>query len=105
MLIGACNPMLCPMNGASPPTTHHPPPRHPPSTATNTTTMSTTTDSGTVEQLFVTFGPDELPGVLRSLGVIFISHVHADHHFGLNDVVRHRQAAILKWKVQLPRHY
>ena len=55
---------------------------------------------GTMEQLFTIFGPGELPGVLRSLGVIFISHLHADHHFGLADVVRKRQAAIVKWKAE-----
>jgi ribonuclease Z len=41
----------------------------------------------TLGQLGRVFG-DELPGVLRDLKAIWISHLHADHHLGTSSVIR-----------------
>ncbi|KAF3894146.1 tRNA processing endoribonuclease Trz1 [Trichophyton interdigitale] len=43
---------------------------------------------GTLGQLKRTFGPDELKEVLRDLRVIWISHLHADHHLGTVSVIK-----------------
>ncbi|KAF9728380.1 metallo-beta-lactamase superfamily protein [Paraphaeosphaeria minitans] len=43
---------------------------------------------GTVGQLQRVFGTDELVDVLRNLRMIWISHLHADHHLGTVSVIR-----------------
>ncbi|KAM5450387.1 putative ribonuclease Z [Microsporum audouinii] len=43
---------------------------------------------GTLGQLKRIFGPEELKAVLRELKVIWISHLHADHHLGTVSVVK-----------------
>ncbi|KAK2751063.1 hypothetical protein FQN57_000138 [Myotisia sp. PD_48] len=43
---------------------------------------------GTLGQLKRTFKPDELTEILRDLKVIWISHLHADHHLGTVSVVK-----------------
>ncbi|EEH09630.1 ribonuclease Z [Histoplasma capsulatum G186AR] len=42
----------------------------------------------TLGQLQRTFAPEELQEVLRDLKVIWISHLHADHHLGTVSVIR-----------------
>ena len=47
-------------------------------------------DSGenTLGQLKRVYSPEHLPKVLRSLKMIFISHMHADHHLGLVSIIK-----------------
>ncbi|ORY13424.1 hypothetical protein BCR34DRAFT_586568 [Clohesyomyces aquaticus] len=42
----------------------------------------------TLGQLQRVFSPDELTAVLRDLRVIWISHLHADHHLGTTSVIK-----------------
>lgn len=43
---------------------------------------------GTLGQLQRAFDTDELVGILRDLRMIWISHLHADHHLGTASVIR-----------------
>ncbi|OAG03818.1 uncharacterized protein CC84DRAFT_1177762 [Paraphaeosphaeria sporulosa] len=43
---------------------------------------------GTMGQLQRVFGTDELVDILRNLRMIWISHLHADHHLGTASVIR-----------------
>ncbi|KAJ3032438.1 hypothetical protein HDV00_007546 [Rhizophlyctis rosea] len=43
---------------------------------------------GTLGQLLRHFGPEELKDVLARLKVIFVSHLHADHHLGIVRVLK-----------------
>jgi ribonuclease Z len=43
---------------------------------------------GTLNQMRRVFPPQELKEVLRSLKVIWISHMHADHHLGTTSVIK-----------------
>jgi ribonuclease Z len=43
---------------------------------------------GTLGQLQRVFGPDQLVEVLRNLRMIWISHLHADHHLGTTSVIK-----------------
>ncbi|KAK2845259.1 hypothetical protein FQN49_005896 [Arthroderma sp. PD_2] len=43
---------------------------------------------GSLAQLKRIFGPEELKEVLRELKVIWISHLHADHHLGTVSVIK-----------------
>ncbi|WVQ73573.1 hypothetical protein IAR50_003151 [Cryptococcus sp. DSM 104548] len=46
---------------------------------------------GTLGQLRRRFGKDgELEGVLRDLAAVFVSHMHADHHLGVNSILEER---------------
>ena len=45
---------------------------------------------GTLGQLRRRFGPDGLRQVYKDLRMIFISHMHADHHLGLQGVLEDR---------------
>lgn len=49
---------------------------------------------GTLGQLQRTFGVDTSEQAILNLRVIFISHMHADHHLGLINVLLRRQAII-----------
>jgi ribonuclease Z len=42
---------------------------------------------GTLSQLYRHFGPTKSDDILKSLRVIFISHLHADHHLGLISIL------------------
>ncbi|KAF1996359.1 hypothetical protein P154DRAFT_525640 [Amniculicola lignicola CBS 123094] len=42
----------------------------------------------TLGQLQRVFGPDELVDVLRNLRMIWISHLHADHHLGTTSIIK-----------------
>lgn len=43
---------------------------------------------GTLGQLKRIFSPEELKEILRDLKIIWISHLHADHHMGIISVIR-----------------
>ena len=43
---------------------------------------------GTLGQLRRTYPPDQLSGILRDLRMIWISHMHADHHLGITSVIK-----------------
>lgn len=45
---------------------------------------------GTLGQLARLYGPTGVVELVRNLKVIFISHLHADHHSGLVNVLRFR---------------
>ena len=45
---------------------------------------------GTVGQLRRRFGPDGVRNVYLQLKMVFISHMHADHHFGLQALLEDR---------------
>ncbi|KAI5289815.1 hypothetical protein KEM52_000648, partial [Ascosphaera acerosa] len=62
---------------------------------------------GTLGQLKRLFPPDELQQVLRDLRVIWISHLHADHHLGTATVIRAWNEAVhgrADRPVEPPRH-
>lgn len=48
---------------------------------------------GTFNQLVRFYGLERARHVLRQLGCVFISHLHADHHLGLVKVLKERQRA------------
>jgi ribonuclease Z len=45
---------------------------------------------GTLGQLRRRFGPDGMRDIYRDLKMIFISHMHADHHLGLHAILEDR---------------
>lgn len=45
---------------------------------------------GTLGQLARLYGPQGIVELMQNLKVIFISHLHADHHSGLTNVLRFR---------------
>ncbi|XP_064071997.1 ribonuclease Z, mitochondrial isoform X2 [Vanessa tameamea] len=49
---------------------------------------------GTFGQLVRFFGPKKVNAFLRTLKAIYISHLHADHHIGLIDVLQARRQAL-----------
>ncbi|EGD81693.1 hypothetical protein PTSG_02406 [Salpingoeca rosetta] len=48
---------------------------------------------GSLSQLQRKFGAEHMPAVLRSLRLVHISHMHADHHLGLTRVLARRREA------------
>lgn len=46
---------------------------------------------GTVGQLLRRFGPAPSPSILRRLRLVFVSHLHADHHTGLSALLARRR--------------
>lgn len=46
---------------------------------------------GTYSQLCRFYGNDKIPGILNKLKAIYISHLHADHHLGLFDLLQKRR--------------
>lgn len=51
---------------------------------------------GTYGQIIRFFGPDGSLDILSNLNAIYISHLHADHHIGLNGVLLGRRQALDK---------
>lgn len=49
---------------------------------------------GTYGQLMRHFGADRVEKILANLNIIFISHLHADHHIGLINLLKHRRKVI-----------
>ncbi|XP_050346444.1 ribonuclease Z, mitochondrial [Nymphalis io] len=49
---------------------------------------------GTFGQLVRFFGPKKVNAFLRTLKAIYISHLHADHHIGLIDLLQARRQAL-----------
>jgi ribonuclease Z len=45
---------------------------------------------GSLGQLWRRFGPEGTRRVLEELRMIYISHMHADHHLGLNAILREK---------------
>ncbi|KAI9103213.1 beta-lactamase-like protein [Phlyctochytrium arcticum] len=43
---------------------------------------------GTLGQLFRHFGPSELPKQIQTLKMLFVSHMHADHHLGVVKILK-----------------
>ncbi|TYJ56176.1 hypothetical protein B9479_003162 [Cryptococcus floricola] len=65
----------------------------PPSTAPDSPAQSILLDAGegTLGQLRRRFGKEgELKGVLKELKAVFVSHMHADHHLGVNAILEER---------------
>ncbi len=48
---------------------------------------------GTILQLHRTFGKARADEILRNLNAIYVSHLHADHHLGLINIVKFREKA------------
>ena len=48
---------------------------------------------GTLLQLYRQFGQQKTLDILRNLKAVYISHLHADHHMGLINVVQERAKA------------
>ena len=46
---------------------------------------------GTYAQLCRFYGNDKVPGILNKLKAIYVSHLHADHHLGLFDLLQKRR--------------
>ena len=44
---------------------------------------------GTLGQLFRHFGPEKLREAVKNLRMIFVSHLHADHHLGVVRVLNY----------------
>lgn len=55
---------------------------------------------GTIGQLYRAFG-EAYVDVLRSVHVVFISHLHADHHAGLAGFLRVRQQLRITWPITI----
>jgi len=51
---------------------------------------------GTISQMTRMFGAEGLSKVLMGLSGVYISHLHADHHLGLINIIQHRYAAFRK---------
>ena len=56
---------------------------------------------GTLGQMARTYGP-HLDQVLMRLHFVFISHLHADHHLGLIEIILERQEAFRREGVDCP---
>ena len=48
---------------------------------------------GTLLQLYRQFGPLKSLDILRNLKAVYISHLHADHHLGLINIIQERSKA------------
>lgn len=48
---------------------------------------------GTYGQIVRHFGPSRAEEILANLNIIFITHLHADHHIGLINVLKRRRQA------------
>lgn len=46
---------------------------------------------GTYGQLIRRFGTERTEEILSNLNIIFISHLHTDHHMGLINLLKHRR--------------
>ncbi|KAL7640213.1 UNVERIFIED_CONTAM: hypothetical protein RMT77_009627 [Armadillidium vulgare] len=57
---------------------------------------------GTLNQLVRLMGKDETRSTLRHLKLIFISHIHQDHHFGLSAILTERRKAFLEAGIKSP---
>merc|ERR1719235_1630879 len=57
---------------------------------------------GSLAQMQRKFGAAHLDAVLRSLRMVHISHMHADHHLGLTRVLAHRREAFARAGIQEP---
>lgn len=49
---------------------------------------------GTLGQLYRHFGDDQLQDALQKLDMIFISHMHADHHLGIFSILKARHLCV-----------
>ena len=58
---------------------------------------------GTLGQLLRHFGPAQLEDVLRRIRVIFVSHLHADHHLGIIRVLKARRQVSSAFRCQWER--
>ncbi|ODO09602.1 hypothetical protein I350_03210 [Cryptococcus amylolentus CBS 6273] len=68
-----------------------PPPTAPDAPDTSAQSILLDAGEGTLGQLRRRFGKEgELEGVLRGLGAVFVSHMHADHHLGVNAILEER---------------
>jgi len=54
----------------------------------------------TASQMIRIFGLEQANKILRSLGGVYVSHLHADHHVGLVGVVLARLAAFKETGVE-----
>ncbi|KAB7498710.1 Ribonuclease Z, mitochondrial [Armadillidium nasatum] len=57
---------------------------------------------GTLNQLVRLMGKDETRSTLRHLKLIFISHIHQDHHMGLSAILTERRKAFLEADIKSP---
>ncbi|CAG7725545.1 unnamed protein product [Allacma fusca] len=62
-------------------------------TISENTRMMLDCGEGTFGQLFRFFGPSEINRVLTELKAVYISHLHADHHLGLYNLLLARASA------------
>lgn len=49
---------------------------------------------GTYGQLIRHFGYERGTEILSRTNIIFVSHIHADHHLGLLNLLKHRKRAV-----------
>lgn len=55
---------------------------------------------GSYMQLLQHYGPEKTRELVKNIGVLYITHIHADHHFGLLQLIKERDRALREDKVQ-----
>ena len=45
---------------------------------------------GTYYQLLAHFGTNRLESILKNIQIIYITHIHGDHHFGFLQLIKER---------------